>query len=36
MFIDFEFDMVVGIKKLGNMTSETAECNDTVKQSAGS
>ena len=36
MFKDFESDMAVGIRNLGNPTRKTAEGNDTVKQTAGS
>jgi len=36
MFKDLESDMAVEIRKLGNPTRETAENNDTVKQTAGS
>ena len=35
MFKDFEPDMAVGIRKLGNLTQETAQSNDTVNQTAG-
>jgi len=36
VFEDFESDMAVGIRNLGNLTRETAESNDTVKETAGS
>jgi hypothetical protein len=36
VFKDFESDMVVEIRMLGHLTRETAENNDTVKQTAGS
>jgi len=36
VFIDFESDMVVGRRRLGNPTCETAESNIIVKQNAGS
>jgi hypothetical protein len=35
VFKDFESDMAVGIGQLGNPTQETAEYNDTVKQTSG-
>ena len=36
MFKDFESDMAVGIRNLGNATRKTTKANDTVKQTAGS
>jgi len=33
---DFESDMAVGIRKLGNPSYESAESDDTVKPTAGS
>jgi hypothetical protein len=36
VFKDFEPDMAVDILKLGKPTGETAENNDTVKQTGGS
>ena len=36
VFKDLESDMVVGIGKLGNLTREIAESNDTVEETAGS
>ena len=36
MLKDFESDMVVGIRKLGNPTRKPAESNNTAKQTAGS
>jgi len=36
VLIDCESDRVVGIRKLGNLTRETAESNVVVKQTAGS
>jgi len=36
VFKDFESDMAVGIRKLGNSTRKSAKSNDTVKQTAGS
>jgi hypothetical protein len=33
---DFESDIAVNVRNLGNATGETAESNDTVKQTAGS
>jgi len=36
MFPDFEYEIVVGIRTLGNLTQKTAESNDTIKHTAGS
>jgi len=36
VFKDFQSDMAVGIRKLGNATRNTAKGNDTVKQTADS
>jgi len=36
VFKDFESDMVVRIRMLGDPTQETAKSNDTVKQTVGS
>ena len=36
MYKDFESDMAVGIRNLGNATRKTTEGNDTVKKTAGS
>jgi hypothetical protein len=36
VFKDFESDMAVKIRTLGDPTGETAECSDTVKQTVGS
>ena len=36
MFEEFESDMAVGLRNLGNPTRKTAVGNDTVKQTAGS
>jgi hypothetical protein len=36
VFKDFESDMAVRIRMLGDPTRETAESNDTVKRTAGS
>jgi hypothetical protein len=36
VFKDFESDMAVGIRKLGNLTRETAESTDTIQRTAGS
>jgi len=35
VFKDVESDMVVEIRKLGNLTRMTAEDNDTIKHNAG-
>ena len=34
MLKDFESDLGVGIRKLGNLTRETTECSDTTMQTA--
>jgi len=36
VFKDFESDMAVGIRQLGNLTCKTAESNNTAKQTASS
>jgi len=36
VFEEFESDMAVGLRNLGNPTRKTAVGNDTVKQTAGS
>jgi len=36
VIVDFESDMALGIRNLGNPTQTTAEGNDIVKQTAGS
>ena len=36
MFKDFESDLAVEIRKLGNLTRETAKSNDTIMQNASS
>jgi len=36
MFKDFESDIVIELRKLGNPTRETGKNNDIVKQTAGS
>jgi len=35
VFKDFESDMAVRIRKLGNLTQKAVESNDTAKQAAG-
>ena len=36
VFKDFESDMAVGIRQLGNPTGKTAKSNDTAKHAVGS